>query len=79
MEPLRKQLRFNIIPQVYNLQGKDNDMQKKTITSEKNATAIARDKLTGRLGRDCFPVLPLHPTPDGMQTLIVEVRHDQVL
>ena len=33
-------------------------MQKKAITSEKNATAIARDKLTGRLGRDCFPVLP---------------------
>ena len=22
---------------------------------------------------------PLHPTLDGMQTLIVEVRHDQVL
>ena len=54
-------------------------MQKKAIASEKLVAAVARDKLTGRLGRDCFPVLPLHPTPDGMQTLIVEVRHDQVL
>ena len=54
-------------------------MQKKAITSEKNATAkwtngqmaiIDSYKFAGRLGHDCVSASPIHTMPVGVHILI---------
>ena len=54
-------------------------MQKKAITSEKNATAkwfngqiaiVDSYKFAGRLGHDCVSASHIHSTPKGVHVLI---------